>query len=269
MLKRVVESDPSGQGGQFSYAYAGDNPIDASDPTGLSCALAVSDPGWSACEQASQNADVAWDLMVRQTYANNPYYAGWVEAAQRNLGITASAAESGNTLALSAIQSVMVAPAGTTAPTDECEEGECDEGEDPGSQTGQGPAARAARWLEGQEPTRADGPISAGEVEMEYGHILEDHRWYNPTGGQLSDAQFLADHYNDHALLEQTLPQYVDAAESFYRDGEWLTETGYWSQIRLEDYNKTEKLAWEFHGAVGGIWFNGVPVSFWNQRISS
>ncbi len=35
VLKRFVEPDPSGQDGQFSYAYAGDNPVDASDPSGF------------------------------------------------------------------------------------------------------------------------------------------------------------------------------------------------------------------------------------------
>ncbi len=35
VLKRVVEPEPSGQDGQFSYAYAGDNPVDASDPSGF------------------------------------------------------------------------------------------------------------------------------------------------------------------------------------------------------------------------------------------
>jgi len=35
VLKRFLQPDPSGQDGQFSYAYAGDDPVDASDPTGL------------------------------------------------------------------------------------------------------------------------------------------------------------------------------------------------------------------------------------------
>jgi RHS repeat-associated protein len=35
VLKRFLQPDPSGQDGQFSYPYAGDDPVDASDPTGL------------------------------------------------------------------------------------------------------------------------------------------------------------------------------------------------------------------------------------------
>jgi len=35
VLKRFLQTDPSGQDGQFSYAYVGDDPVDGSDPTGL------------------------------------------------------------------------------------------------------------------------------------------------------------------------------------------------------------------------------------------
>ena len=35
VLKRFLQPDPSGQDGQFSYAYVGDDPVGGSDPTGL------------------------------------------------------------------------------------------------------------------------------------------------------------------------------------------------------------------------------------------
>jgi len=74
LLKRFLQPDPSGQDGQFSYAYAGDDPVDMSDPTGLDAAAVAAIVNETACDDDPSGGACAAEERARQAMLAAPSY---------------------------------------------------------------------------------------------------------------------------------------------------------------------------------------------------
>ena len=80
--------------------------------------------------------------------------------------------------------------------------------------------------------------LTSQEVTAQYDDILYEGRWYNSSGGKLTDAETLADHYNRHGQpLGKDLREYVGDAEGFWDANEHLPKGlgKFWEPVPLEN----------------------------------